>query len=96
MAGKDVTVRINVDVSEALTGLKAIQREAKKATQALREYEAVLHAGEYVMTQEQYAQLMAATQREMGVTPTEFQINTPSDIVRITCALHRQLREVRD
>lgn len=40
MAGKDLTVRINVDVSEALTGLKAIQREAKKATQALRELEA--------------------------------------------------------
>lgn len=39
MAGTDATVRINVDVSEALTGLKAIQREAKKATQALRELE---------------------------------------------------------
>lgn len=45
MAEKDVssrgsnglTVKVNVDVSEALTGLKAIQREAKKATAALRE-----------------------------------------------------------
>jgi hypothetical protein len=30
-------VKVNVDVSEALTGLKALQREAKRATQALRE-----------------------------------------------------------
>lgn len=34
-----VSININVEVSEALTGLKAIQREAKKATQALRELE---------------------------------------------------------
>lgn len=32
-------VKIDVDVSEALTGLKAVQREARKATQALREME---------------------------------------------------------
>ncbi|WP_162878617.1 hypothetical protein [Peribacillus butanolivorans] len=31
-------LNVNVDVSEALTGLKALQREAKKATQALAEY----------------------------------------------------------
>jgi hypothetical protein len=34
-----VSININVEVSEALKGLKAIQREAKKATQALRELE---------------------------------------------------------
>ena len=34
-----VSININVEVSEALTGLKAIQREAKKATQALKETE---------------------------------------------------------
>lgn len=32
-------VKVDVDVSEALTGLKALQREAKKATQALAELE---------------------------------------------------------
>jgi len=37
----DLTLKINVDISEALTALKAIQREAKKAVQALRELEAV-------------------------------------------------------
>lgn len=36
---KPVTVKIDVDVSDALTGLKAVQREAKKATQAMRELE---------------------------------------------------------
>lgn len=35
----EVSVKLDVDVSEALTGLKAVQREAKKATQALRELE---------------------------------------------------------
>jgi hypothetical protein len=34
-----LTVKVDVDISEALTGLKALQREAKKAAQALRELE---------------------------------------------------------
>lgn len=34
-----LTIKIDVDVSEAITGLKAVQREAKKATQELRELE---------------------------------------------------------
>lgn len=32
-------VKVDIDVSEALTGLKAIQREAREATKALRELE---------------------------------------------------------
>lgn len=35
----DISVKVNVDVSEALTGLKAVQREAREATKALRELE---------------------------------------------------------
>lgn len=38
----ELTVKIDVDVSEALTGLKAIQREARDAVKALRELEAEL------------------------------------------------------
>lgn len=38
------TMTVNIDVSEALVGLKAIQREAKKATQSLRELERVMKA----------------------------------------------------
>ncbi len=33
----DVNVKVNVEVAEAITGLKAIQREAKAATKALAE-----------------------------------------------------------
>ena len=37
----ELHVKVNVDVSEALTGLKAIQREARDAAKALRELEEV-------------------------------------------------------
>ncbi|MCY9066606.1 hypothetical protein [Bacillus inaquosorum] len=33
----DINVKVNVEVSEAITGLKALQREAKAATKALAE-----------------------------------------------------------
>lgn len=35
-----LTMKVSVDVSEAITGLKAVQREARKASQVLRELEA--------------------------------------------------------
>lgn len=35
----ELSIKVNVDVSEALTGLKAIQREARDAAKALRELE---------------------------------------------------------
>lgn len=35
----ELSIKVNVDVSEALVGLKAIQREAREATKALRELE---------------------------------------------------------
>ncbi|NEU29935.1 hypothetical protein GN156_03980 [bacterium LRH843] len=37
--GKDLTVKVNIDVSDALKGLKAVQREAKKTVRVLREVE---------------------------------------------------------
>jgi hypothetical protein len=37
--GANLTIKINVDIANALTGLKAIQREAKETTKALRELE---------------------------------------------------------
>lgn len=39
-SGRSIEIEVNIDVSEALTGLKAVQREAKEATKALRELEA--------------------------------------------------------
>lgn len=34
-----LSIKVNIDVSEALKGLKAVQREAKKTARALREVE---------------------------------------------------------
>ncbi|MEX3912834.1 hypothetical protein QNH18_16710 [Bacillus paralicheniformis] len=34
-----ISLKLDVDVSEAITGLKAIQREAKAATKALAEFQ---------------------------------------------------------
>lgn len=40
----ELNVKVNVDITETIRGLKAIQREAKKAAQALRELEAAQKA----------------------------------------------------
>lgn len=37
--GKDFTVKVGIDVSDAIKGLKAVQREARKTVQALKEVE---------------------------------------------------------
>jgi len=39
---RELVMKVNVDVSEALTGLKAVQREAKEAVKALRELESAI------------------------------------------------------
>jgi hypothetical protein len=39
MNSEGLFVKVNVDIAEALTGLKALQREAKETTKALRELE---------------------------------------------------------
>jgi hypothetical protein len=36
----ELTVKLDIDASDAIRALKALQREARKATQALREFEA--------------------------------------------------------
>lgn len=46
----ELNVNINVDITETIRGLKAIQREAKKAAQALRELEAAVDAGTVQLT----------------------------------------------
>lgn len=43
-----VTIKADVDVSGALTGLKAVQREAKAAVKALRELELVVSVDDKV------------------------------------------------
>lgn len=38
----DLTVKVDIDVSDALKGLKAVQREAKKTVQALKEVDVII------------------------------------------------------
>ncbi|MGM7681793.1 hypothetical protein ACSVDA_06515 [Cytobacillus sp. Hm23] len=42
----ELSVKLNVDISEAITGLKMIQRKARKESQALRELEAQSNGGD--------------------------------------------------
>lgn len=73
---RGLSVKVNVDVSEALTGLKALQREAKKATQALREVESEydLSVGSYlhaILTQLPTELLQRELSKREGVTTYE-------------------------
>lgn len=38
----DITVKVSADVSEAITGFKALSREIREVTKAIREYEAAV------------------------------------------------------
>lgn len=54
MAGNigEISVKVNVvDIAETIRGLKAIQREAKKSTQALRDLESALNGRELTYEQ---------------------------------------------
>jgi hypothetical protein len=73
-----ISIKIDVDVSEALTGLKAVQREAKEAAKAIRELEsAVLHKGDHIIPVAEYLKfsdikpkLIHATYEKFGIGPT--------------------------
>lgn len=67
----DITLKVGLDVSEALTGLKAVERQAKSATKALRELE----------TQSQNVgfeddSVISAIQRSYEVVPDVIDIST--------------------
>lgn len=66
----ELQLKVDVDVSEALTGLKALQREAKKATQALKETEvATVNANR--LRESLYDDLSAVLAKFKGVENTE-------------------------
>lgn len=44
-AKRGLSIEVDIDVSEALKGLKAVQREAKEATRTLRELQEVQNNG---------------------------------------------------
>jgi len=67
---RELTMKIDLDVSEALTGLKALQREAKKTTQVLKETEAS-SMNTNRLRESLYDDLSAVLSKYTGVENTE-------------------------
>lgn len=63
-----LSVKIDVDVSDAITGMKALQREAKKATQALKETEVASKTLRVIETHGNVINVMMADTRELIVS----------------------------
>lgn len=70
----DINVKVNVEVSDAITGLKALQREAKAATQALAELRDYMEAtGEVTLKNgAEVAQSLRALFDRLGEEPTVY------------------------
>ncbi|WP_434181895.1 hypothetical protein [Bacillus sp. jun7] len=70
----DISVKVNVEVSEAITGLKALQREAKAATKALAELRDYMEAtGEVTLKNgAEVAQSLRALFDRIGEEPTVY------------------------
>lgn len=84
----ELTVEVNVDVSEALTGLKALQREAKKATQALKELET---AQKEIDTRE--GSFLHFLSIHFGIPVSELQTKNPSEIAFLFASYRQRLAE---
>jgi hypothetical protein len=97
----NLTVKLDVDASDAITALKAIQREARKATQALRELEAVvkLHAGEVVMPKKTVEEMLREWRElaERAIKPlTNISVNIPNITVKDEADVEKIARELVD
>ncbi|MEC0429288.1 hypothetical protein [Bacillus subtilis] len=70
----EITATLNVEVSEAITGLKALQREAKAATQALAELRDYMEAtgGVTLKNGAEVAQSLRALFDRIGEEPTVY------------------------
>lgn len=75
--GKDLTVKVNIDVSDALKGLKAVQREAKKTARILREVESMENINPtitiVVNAKDNPKKFFDAVKKEMEKLSTEWQ-----------------------
>lgn len=78
----NLTVKLDIDASDAITGLKALSREAKKATQAIRELETY-----YERDDKQYY----VKWRQQGEDCTDIREVCMTDIP--TCYLQRELEK---
>jgi arsenate reductase-like glutaredoxin family protein len=79
----ELTVKLDVDASDAITALKAIQREARKATQALREFESEASRLEAEVAKAKLEQL-AALEHEQWAHWTRYMLDnlTEENIAR--------------
>ncbi|QOT13716.1 hypothetical protein JNUCC32_31465 (plasmid) [Paenibacillus sp. JNUCC32] len=80
---RELNVNINVDITETIRGLKAIQREAKKAAQALRELEAAVDAGTVQLTGEP----------DMVITSGTISAGSPEDARKIADKLAKAVSD---
>ncbi|WP_338465095.1 hypothetical protein [Shouchella rhizosphaerae] len=81
MTSEGLTVKLNVDVSEALTGLKAVQREAKMATRAVAELGAFGELRDINWDRhENFILILAAKEEGMTYSDREFVIVYPADV----------------
>ena len=93
----DLKIKLDVDVSEALTGLKAVQREAKEAAKALREVEylTTLHAGEVILTRkqvEEYLQNQPPTNITINIP--DLKLNNNADVNEIARKLAEKIKDI--
>ena len=83
-AADRISVKIDVDVSDAITGLKAIQREAKAATKALaelREEQVEISVEEAACTLEK---ALGSTKVDVSQLAEALRILTPSEVYRVS------------
>lgn len=77
-------IKIDLDVSDAITGLKAVQREAKAATKALaelREEQVEISVEEAVRTLEK---ALGSTKVDVSQLAEALRILTPSEVYRVS------------
>jgi hypothetical protein len=98
----NLTVKLDVDASDAIRALKALQREARKATQALRELEAIttkLHEGEIVLPKKAVEEMLREW-RELAERaikpPTNISVNIPEIKVNDKADVEKIARELVD
>lgn len=75
-----IRVKVDVDVSDALTGLKAVQREAKKATQSLAELKAEQERISIELDGEEVGKLVEPTVKELQERAVEEAVNSEEGI----------------
>ncbi|ASB87726.1 hypothetical protein [Bacillus sonorensis] len=80
----EINVKVNVEVAEAITGLKAVQREAKAATKALaelREEQVEISVEEAARTLEK---ALGSTKVDVSQLAEALRILTPSEVYRLS------------